>query len=96
MVSPSGPLVAQMDCSSGWKSLKQKPSFLEGLSISSHVLSRTVPTQWLLCRGTTLVRKGRGNVVEGKYYEKILHINQIQKQQKEQHIFIDSKKLQTL
>lgn len=50
MVSPSGPLVAQMDCSRGWNNLKQKPSFLDGLSISSHVLSSTVPTQWLLCK----------------------------------------------
>ena len=45
MVSPWGPLGAQMDWSSGWKSLKQKPSFLEGRSISLHVLRRTVPTQ---------------------------------------------------
>jgi len=44
--SPCGPLVAQMLCSRGWNSLKQKPSFLEGLSISSHVLRRTVPHQW--------------------------------------------------
>lgn len=39
-------LTAQMDCSSGWKSLKQKPSFLEGLSMSSQALSSNVPTHW--------------------------------------------------
>lgn len=59
MVSPSGPLVAQIDCSNGWKSLKQKPSFLEGRSISSQVLSRTVPTQWLLCGGMKLVKESK-------------------------------------
>ena len=43
-------LDAQMDMSMGWKSLKQKPSFFEGRSISSHVLSMMVPIQWLLCK----------------------------------------------
>jgi hypothetical protein len=37
-----------MDWSIGWKSLKQNPSFLEGLSISSQVDKMIVPTQWLL------------------------------------------------
>lgn len=48
MVSLSGPRGAQMDCSRGWKSLKQKPSFLLGRSITWHEVSITVPTQWLL------------------------------------------------
>lgn len=48
MVSPCGPLVAHIDCSRGWKSLKQNPSFFEGRSMSSHVLSSTVPHQWPL------------------------------------------------
>jgi len=47
-VSPSGPRAAQMDWSIGWKSLKQNPSFFEGLSISSQVDKIIVPTQWLL------------------------------------------------
>ena len=38
-------LDAQMDMSMGWKSLKQKPSFFEGRSISSQVLSMMVPIQ---------------------------------------------------
>jgi len=37
--------VAQMDWLSGWKTLKQKPSFLDGRSISSHDVSNTVPIQ---------------------------------------------------
>lgn len=41
-------LVAHMDWSSGWKSLKQNPSFLDGLSMILHVFNKTVPTQWLL------------------------------------------------
>ena len=43
-------LEAQIDMSMGWKSLKQKPSFFDGRSISSHVLSMMVPIQWLLCK----------------------------------------------
>ena len=43
--SPSGPLLAQMDWSMGWKSLKQKPSFFEGLSISSQDERMIVPIQ---------------------------------------------------
>jgi len=48
IVSFSGPLGAHMDCSKGWKSLKQKPSFFDGLSMTWQVFRRTVPTQWLL------------------------------------------------
>jgi hypothetical protein len=40
--------VAHIDWSRGWKILKQKPSFFEGRSINLQVLSKTVPTQWLL------------------------------------------------
>lgn len=47
--------VPQMDMSRGWNSLKQKPSFLDGRSISSHVLSSTVPTQWPDCNTNTHV-----------------------------------------
>ena len=43
--SPSGPLLAQMDWSMGWKSLKQKPSFFEGLSINSQEERMIVPIQ---------------------------------------------------
>lgn len=39
-------LTAQMDCSKGWKSLKQNPSFFEGRSMSSQAFRRTVPTHW--------------------------------------------------
>ena len=46
--SPSGPLLAQIDWSIGWKSLKQKPSFFEGLSISSQEERMIVPIQWRL------------------------------------------------
>ena len=35
---------AHMDCSKGWYNLKQNPSFLDGLSINSQALSKTVPT----------------------------------------------------
>lgn len=48
MVSLSGPRGAHIDCSNGWKSLKQKPSFLLGLSMTWHEVSSIVPTQWLL------------------------------------------------
>jgi len=34
IVSFSGPFGDQIDCSNGWKSLKQNPSFLEGRSIT--------------------------------------------------------------
>ncbi len=47
-VSPSGPRAAQMDWSIGWNSLKQKPSFFDGRSISSQVLKMIVPIQWPL------------------------------------------------
>ena len=50
MVSPSGPRAAHILWSMGWKSLKQNPSFFEGLSISSHVERIMVPIQWLLCK----------------------------------------------
>ena len=50
IVSPSGPRAAQMLWSMGWNNLKQNPSFLEGLSISSHVERIIVPIQWLLCK----------------------------------------------
>ena len=42
-------MVAQIDCSKGWYSLKQNPSFLEGRSINSHVFSNIVPTQCPAC-----------------------------------------------
>lgn len=48
MVSFSGPLGAQIDWSSGLYNLKQKPSFLLGLSITLQEFRRIVPTQWLL------------------------------------------------
>ena len=35
---------AQIDCSRGWKSLKQKPSFFDGRSMISQAFRRTVPT----------------------------------------------------
>ena len=54
-------LVAQMDWSNGWYSLKQKPSFLEGRSISSHVLRRIVPTHWPAWR-----RKYYGKMIGNK------------------------------
>ena len=50
MDSPSGPRAAHILWSIGWKSLKQKPSFLEGLSINSQVDRIIVPIQWLLCK----------------------------------------------
>jgi hypothetical protein len=37
-----------MDWSIGWNSLKQKPSFFDGRSISSQVLKMIVPIQWPL------------------------------------------------
>lgn len=40
-------LVAQIDCSSGWNTLKQNPSFFDGRSRISQALRRIVPTQWL-------------------------------------------------
>ena len=43
MASPSGPREAQTLWSMGWKSLKQKPSFFEGRSISSLVDKIIVP-----------------------------------------------------
>lgn len=46
VLRPSGTFTAQTDWSSGWKSLKQKPSFLEGRSMSSQQCRRTVPTHW--------------------------------------------------
>ena len=55
--------VAHMDWSRGWKSLKQKPSFLEGRSSSWQVFSSIVPTHWLPCYGTNTLnnqqRKGK-------------------------------------
>lgn len=47
--------VAHMDWSSGWKSLKQNPSFLDGLSMILQVFNKTVPTQWLLCKTNTCI-----------------------------------------
>ena len=45
-------LGAHIGCSNGWNSLKQKPFFLDGLSMTSHTLMMTVPTQlpllWVL------------------------------------------------
>ena len=38
--------VPHIDTSSAWNSLKQKPSFFDGRSISSHAFSSTVPTHW--------------------------------------------------
>ena len=49
IASLSGPRDAHMLWSIGWKSLKQKPFFLEGRSISSQVDKIIVPIQWLLC-----------------------------------------------
>lgn len=43
-----------MDWSSGWNSLKQKPSFLDGLCSNWHVFSSTVPTQWPACKHKSL------------------------------------------
>jgi hypothetical protein len=34
-----------MDCSMGWNSLKQNPSFFDGRSITLQLFSITVPTQ---------------------------------------------------
>lgn len=47
IVSFSGPLGAQIVWSKGLYNLKQKPSFLLGLSITLQEFSSIVPTQWL-------------------------------------------------
>ena len=51
-VSPLGPFCAHIVWSRGWYILKQKPSFLDGLSINFAEFKTIVPTQWPLCKTT--------------------------------------------